>query len=99
MAAAATGKFIAEFEAKGPAILAMNRAAHPPISGELDRWVSAQASERRRKAAAILRDNLIYISHGELIDHCRIIIEKIYHDPVPAEKKLLGYVGEPTKSS
>ena len=96
-----TAKFIAAFEAKGATILAMPPAAHPPIAGELERWVAAQASDRRRRAAAALRDNLIYISHGELIEYCRIIIEKMYHEPtpVPADKKLIWYVGGPTKSS
>jgi hypothetical protein len=98
-AAAATEKFKAAYEAKSAAILAMPPAAHPPISAKLDEWVAAQASERRRKAAAALRDNLQYIPHREVIEYSSRITDSLYEKPIPAEKKLVWYAGAPSKSA
>jgi hypothetical protein len=98
-ASASTAKFKAAYEAKSAAILAMPPAAHPPIPAKLDEWVAAQASERRRRAAAALRDNLQYISHGEVIEYCSRLTDRLYERPIPPEKKLVWYVGSPSKSA
>ena len=95
--------FIRDYKSKIAHILGMPSGKHAPDKAALERWVYAQASPRRRRAAQNLASNLVYISHRILIGYCRSLVQKMYTDGEksipPLPNKLKWFVGEKTKSS
>lgn len=95
--------FIRDYESKIAHILGMPSGKHAPDKAALERWVYAQASPRRRRAAENLASNLVYISHRILIGYCRRLVQNMYTDGEksipPLPNKLKWFVGEKTKSS
>jgi hypothetical protein len=95
--------FIRDYESKIAHILGRPSGKHAPDKAALERWVYAQASPRRRRAAQNLASNLVYISHRILIGYCRSLVQNMYTDPeksIPSlPNKLKWFVGEKTKSS
>lgn len=97
-----TEKFIHDYESKIEEILARPSGIHTIDHAAITRWIDSQASERRRIAAAALRDNIIYISHAEVIEYCFELMRRMYTDaerPIQDSIPLKWYVGPEDKSS
>jgi hypothetical protein len=98
-----TKDFLAYYTKHIDEILAIPSGTHAPNPEKLSAWVNAQASERRRIAAQALADNIIYITHADLIRYCEALMDMLYTDsetPIPKEHTLKWVVGgSPQKSS
>ena len=97
-----TEQFIINYKARIADILGMESGRHAPDYDAAARWISAQASQRRRDAAKALIDNLHYITHAELIELCKALMHMMYNDhekSIPAAHQLKWYVGPKKKSA
>ena len=97
-----TANFLKDYRTHIKEILSRPSGLHAPDPDRLRVWVDAQASERRRIAAAALASNIRYITHREVIEHCRTLMELMYTDfakPIAPEKPLKWFVGSKTKSA
>ena len=96
-----TANFLKDYHAHIKEILSKPSGEHAPDYDRVKAWVDAQASKRRRIAAAALASNIRYITHHELIRHCETLMEKMYTDtekPI-CDKPLKWFVGPKTKSA
>lgn len=95
-----SAKFKEDYQKNIGAILSMPSGQHPPDMAKVSAWIEAQASERRRQVARALADNIIYITHAELIDTISRLVDKVYGEiNIPAENKLILFAGPKTKSN
>jgi hypothetical protein len=96
-----TANFLKDYNAHIKEILTKPSGEHVVDPARVKSWVDAQASERRRIAAAALASNIRYITHHELIRHCETLMEKMYTDPEKpiSDTSLKWFVGPKTKSS
>ena len=97
-----TVQFIKNYKGRIADILGMKSGRHAPDYDAAARWISAQASQRRRRAAQALINNLRYITHAELIDSCKDLMRDMYTDhryPIPDTNQLKWFVGPKDKSS
>ena len=97
-----TADFLANYKAHIDDILAMPSGHHTPDPERLQLWVDSQASERRRRAAKGLANEIRYFTHNDVIRLCDKIITDMYNDaekPILEGNVLKWFVGGKEKSS
>lgn len=72
-------------------LLSKESGVHAPDSHKLELWVNSQVSERRRKAARALADNLNYFSFDDVRNMCKKITKEIYKKNIPNDKELIWF--------
>jgi hypothetical protein len=98
MAANITGPKLNWFKRHLPGLLTRESGIHTPDPARLELWVNSQVSERRRRAARALADNLNFFSFEDVRNMCKELVKKLYAKKIPDDKELIWFGVDSGKS-
>lgn len=78
-------KFLEDYERYIRPILEMPSGAHPVNPEKLEDWINSQQSQTRREVAQALSEHIVYITHQEVIDHCKDLVNQFYTKYLPQQ--------------
>lgn len=76
-------QFLKDYDKHIESILSMPSGKHSVNPDKLKDWVNSQQSQTRREVAKALSDEIIYITHKDIIHNCKTLVEEFYTQYLP----------------
>lgn len=79
-------QFLKDYDEHIQTILSMSSGTHPVNPEKLEEWITSQQSVTRRDVARALSKEIVYITHREVIDRCKDLVNQFYSQYLNTQK-------------